>query len=150
MASSSRAIALAKKGGRLVVEGGVQRVRYARFPGKSSAYLDTDDVEVARKIAGRVRGRDGGLPGLKALGLEVGGKAQVSMNLTDLQKTSLPVALEAVRQEAAEHGASVESTELVGLMPLDALLQAARYYLALPELEQEQVLEAGIWSKFGN
>lgn len=108
-----------------------------------NAYLDTDDVEIARKIAAKVRARDGGLPGLKALGLEVGGKAQVSMNLTDLEKTSLPDALEAVRREAAEYDSSVESTELVGLLPLDALLQTARHYLALPGLEREHVLEAG-------
>ncbi len=110
-----------------------------------NAYLDTDDVEIARKIAGKIRERDGGLPGLKALGLEVEGKAQVSMNLTDLEKTSLPDAMEAIRHEAAEHGASVESTELVGLLPLEALLQTARHYLALPDLEKERVLEAGLW-----
>jgi glutamate formiminotransferase len=67
------------------------------------------------------------------------------MNLTDLEKTSLPDALEAIRREANEHGASVESTELVGLLPLDALLHTARYYLALPELEREHILEAGLW-----
>lgn len=113
-----------------------------------NAYLDTDDVEVARKVSGKIRERDGGLPGLKALGLEVDGKAQVSMNLTDLEKTSLPDALEAIRREAAEHGASVESTELVGLLPLEALLETARYYLTLlPALEKEQVLEAGLWDE---
>jgi glutamate formiminotransferase len=68
-----------------------------------NAYLDTDNVGVARAIAREVRERDGGLPGVKALGLEVGGRAQVSMNLTDLQKTSMPVALEAVRAAALEH-----------------------------------------------
>ncbi len=115
-----------------------------------NAYLDTGDVSVAREIAGKIRGRDGGLPGLKALGLEVGGKAQVSMNLTDLEKTSLPEALEAIRYEAAGRGASVESTELVGLLPLEALLQVARYYLALPSLEKEQVLEAGIWKRLSD
>ena len=115
-----------------------------------NAFLDTGDVSVAREIAGKVRERDGGLPGLKALGLEVGGKAQVSMNLTDLEKTSLPEALEAVRCEAAGRGASVESTELVGLLPLEALLQVARYYLALPSLEKEQVLEAGIWKRLSD
>lgn len=110
-----------------------------------NAYLSTDDVEVARAIAGKVRGRDGGLPGLKALGLSVKGQAQVSMNLTDLQKTSLPLALEAVRAEAAKRGTRVEYTELVGLMPLDALVQTTRHYLGLPELERSRVLEAGIW-----
>lgn len=111
-----------------------------------NAYLDTDDVEVARAIAGRVRGRDGGLPGVKALGLRVAGKAQVSINLTDLEQTSLPATLEAVRAEAAERGASVERTELVGLMPLEALLQTARHYLSLPRLEKCHVLEYGLWS----
>ena len=110
-----------------------------------NAYLDTDDVEVARAVARRVRERDGGLPGVKALGLEVGGTAQVSMNLTDLETTPIPVALEAVRRAAAEHGSSVESTELVGLAPLEAILQVARHYLALRELEREHVLEVRLW-----
>jgi glutamate formiminotransferase len=110
-----------------------------------NAYLDTDNVEVARAVARKVRERDGGLPGVKALGLEVGGGAQVSMNLTDLDTTPIPVALEAVRAAAAEHGTSVESTELVGLAPLQAILQVARHYLALRELEREDILEAGLW-----
>jgi glutamate formiminotransferase / 5-formyltetrahydrofolate cyclo-ligase len=110
-----------------------------------NAYLDTDDVEVARIVARQVRERDGGLPGVKALGLKVGGRAQVSMNLTDLEKISMPVALEAVRAAAAEHGASVESTELVGLAPLEAVLQTARHYLGLQGLEREHVLEAALW-----
>jgi glutamate formiminotransferase / 5-formyltetrahydrofolate cyclo-ligase len=110
-----------------------------------NAYLDTDDVEVARAVARRVRERDGGLPGVKALGLEVGGRAQVSMNLTDLDRTPIPVALEAVRSAAAEHGSSVQSTELVGLAPLEAILQVARHYLALRELEREHVLEVRLW-----
>jgi len=110
-----------------------------------NAYLDTDDVNLAKAVARKVRERDGGLPGVRALGLEVGGKAQVSMNLTDLDTTPIPVALEAVRSAAAEHGASVQTTELVGLAPLEAILQAARHYLALRELEREHVLEAALW-----
>jgi glutamate formiminotransferase / 5-formyltetrahydrofolate cyclo-ligase len=110
-----------------------------------NAYLDTDDVNVAKAVARKVRERDGGLPGVKALGLEVGGRAQVSMNLTNLEATPFPVALEAVRSAAAEHGASVESTELVGLAPLEAVLQVARHYLALRELGREHILEAVLW-----
>jgi glutamate formiminotransferase / 5-formyltetrahydrofolate cyclo-ligase len=110
-----------------------------------NAYLDTNDVEVARAIAGEVRERDGGRPGLKALGLEVGGRAQVSMNLTDLERTPLPAALEAVRRSAENRGARVESTELVGMVPLSAVIEAARYYLALPDLGPEHVLEAALW-----
>jgi glutamate formiminotransferase / 5-formyltetrahydrofolate cyclo-ligase len=110
-----------------------------------NAYLDTEDVGVARAVARRVRKRDGGLAGVKALGLEVGGRAQVSMNLTNLEKTPIPVVLEAVRSAAAKHGASVESTELVGLVPLEAILQVARHYLRLRELEKEHILEAALW-----
>jgi glutamate formiminotransferase / 5-formyltetrahydrofolate cyclo-ligase len=69
------------------------------------------------------------------------------MNLTDLEVTSIPVALEAVRSTAAEHGASVESTELVGLAPLEAILQTARHYLVLRELERAHVLEAALWEE---
>lgn len=110
-----------------------------------NAYLDTGDVGIAKEIARKVRGRDGGLPGLKALGLRVGDRAQVSMNLTDLEKTPIPVALEAVRATAAGHGARVECTELVGLAPLEAILQTARHYLALRELGREHILEAALW-----
>jgi glutamate formiminotransferase len=110
-----------------------------------NAYLNTNDVEVARAIADEIRERDGGLPGLKALGLEVGGRAQVSMNLTDLERTPLPTALEAVRRSAENRGARVESTELVGMVPLSAVLETARYYLALPELGPGYVLEAVRW-----
>ena len=110
-----------------------------------NAYLDTDNLELARAIASEVRERDGGLPSVKALGLRVGGRAQVSMNLTNLKRTSIPVALEAVRRSAERRGARVESTELVGLVPLAAVLEAARHYLALPELGPEHVLEAALW-----
>jgi glutamate formiminotransferase / 5-formyltetrahydrofolate cyclo-ligase len=111
-----------------------------------NAYLDTRDVEVARAVARRVRESGGGLPAVRALGFGVGGKAQVSMNLTDLDQTPIPVALEAVRSAAAGFGASVESTELVGLTPLEAVLQTARYYLGLRELDAHHVLE---WRLYG-
>jgi glutamate formiminotransferase / 5-formyltetrahydrofolate cyclo-ligase len=110
-----------------------------------NAYLDIADVEVARAVAHEVRERDGGLPGVKALGLSVGGQAQVSMNLTNLEVTSIAIALETVRAAAADRGASVESTELVGLAPLEAILQVARHYLRLRELEDRHVIEAALW-----
>ena len=124
---------------------GAVAVGARRFLVAFNAYLDTEDVEVARSVARKVRERDGGLPGVKALGLEVGGRAQVSMNLTDLEKTSMPAALDAVRSAAADHGTSIESTELVGLVPLDALLHVAKHYLKLRELDRHHVLEAALW-----
>jgi glutamate formiminotransferase len=110
-----------------------------------NAYLDTDDVEVARAVARRIRESGGGLPAVRALGFDVGGKAQVSMNLTDLEQTSIPVALETVRSAAADLGACVESTELVGLAPLEAVLQTARHYLGLRELDVHHVLESKLY-----
>jgi glutamate formiminotransferase / 5-formyltetrahydrofolate cyclo-ligase len=124
---------------------GAVAVGARRFLVAFNAYLDTDDVEVARAVARQVRERDGGLPGVKALGLKVGGRAQVSMNLTDLEKTPMPIVLEAVRSAAAERGASVASTEVVGLAPLEALVQIARHYLKLQKLETGHVLEARLW-----
>ncbi len=110
-----------------------------------NAYLNTDDVEVARTVARKIRESGGALPAVRALGFSIGGKAQVSMNLTDLEQTSIPVALEAVRSAAAGLGASVESTELVGLAPLEAVLQTARFYLGLRELDAHHVLESGLY-----
>jgi glutamate formiminotransferase / 5-formyltetrahydrofolate cyclo-ligase len=110
-----------------------------------NAFLNTDDVEVARIIARRIRESGGGLPAVKALGFLVGGRAQVSMNLTDLERTPIHVALEAVRSAAADLGTSVESTELVGLAPLAAILDTARHYLGLRELEAEHVLETRLY-----
>lgn len=125
---------------------GAVAVGARRFLIAFNAYLDTPDVNVARHIARKVRERDGGLPGLKALGLEVAGRAQVSLNITDVEATPLPVALEAVRESAIAHGARVEWTELVGMMPLEALVQTTQHHLALRDFGPEQVLEAGLWN----
>lgn len=115
-----------------------------------NAYLNTDDVGIAREVARRVRESGGGLPAVRALGFSVGGKAQVSMNLTDFERTPIPVALEAVRSAAADLGVSVESTELVGLAPLEAILQSARFYLGLRELEAYHVLETRLYDPSGD
>ncbi|MGI0156729.1 MAG: cyclodeaminase/cyclohydrolase family protein, partial [Thermoplasmata archaeon] len=90
-----------------------------------------------------VRGRDGGLPEVKALGFEIPERhrAQVSMNLTDYRTTPVHRALEAVRHEAARYGAGVEESEIVGLVPEDALFDAAEYYLQLHSFHRDAVLE---------
>jgi glutamate formiminotransferase len=108
-----------------------------------NAYLDTPDVAVARRVAAAVRGRDGGLDGVKALGFAIQGRgrAQVSMNLTDYRRTPPHVALEAVRRAAAVDGASVEETEIVGLVPEDALFDAAEHSLQLNRPARSLVLE---------
>lgn len=97
-----------------------------------NAYLNTDDVHLARLIAETIRESGGGLKHVKALGLLVGGRAQVSMNLTDYRQTGLFAAMQAVIREAARHGAAVERTELVGLIPQEALINYAVDALGLP------------------
>ena len=85
--------------------------------------LTTDDVAAARRIAGKIRERDGGLPGVKALGIRLRhrGIAQVSTNVVDYRRSSLETVLDAVLREAAALGVEVGGTELVGLVPAEAL-----------------------------
>jgi glutamate formiminotransferase len=108
-----------------------------------NAYLTTGDVSVAKRVARAVRGRDGGLSEVKALGFEIHERqrAQVSMNLTDYRRTPVHRAVEAVRREAARFGVGVEETEVVGLVPEDALFDAAEYYLQLNSFDRSTVLE---------
>jgi glutamate formiminotransferase / formiminotetrahydrofolate cyclodeaminase len=108
-----------------------------------NAYLTTPDVQIAKQIAKAVRGRDGGLPAVKALGFEIKerNRAQVSMNLTDYHVTPIHRALEAVRHEATQRGVGVEESEIVGLVPDDALLDAAEFYLQLLHFDRGTVLE---------
>jgi len=108
-----------------------------------NAYLTTPDVAVAKRVAKAVRARDGGLAEVKALGFDIRERqrAQVSMNLTDYRKTPIHRAVEAVRREAARFGVGIESTEVVGLVPEDALFDAAEYYLQLNSFDRSTVLE---------
>ena len=106
--------------------------------------LDSRDLELARRIAHEIRERDGGLPCVKAMGLELDDGVQVSMNLTDYRRTSVLTAFEAVRSRAQAAGASVRESEVVGLLPQDAVTAVAREVLAAPQLTRAQVLEARI------
>jgi glutamate formiminotransferase len=105
--------------------------------------LDTADVAVARAIARAVRETGGGLPAVRALGFYLAsrGQAQVSMNLVDFRRTSLPRALAQVREEAAARGARVVASELVGLLPEQAALDVVRETLQLPALDASRLLE---------
>ena len=113
-----------------------------------NAYLTTPDVDVAKRIAKSVRARDGGLAEVRALGFDIKerGRAQVSMNLTDYRRTPIHRALELVRREAARFGAGVEESEVVGLVPEEALFDAAEYYLQLNRFDRANVLERKVRS----
>ena len=111
--------------------------------------LDTSNLETARSIARRIRGSDGGYRFVKAMGIVPEGKsnAQVSVNLTDFSKSSLYTVFETVRMEAARYGARVTSSEVVGYLPLQALVDSAEYYLQLEDFSADQILEYDIWNR---
>lgn len=112
-------------------------------------YLHTADVEVAKRIAKAVRGSSGGLRGVRALGMLVEGRAQVSMNLVDFRTTPIHRVVEMVAREAAAYGVLVAESELIGLIPEDALLDAARFYLRLHGMKDEQILERRLRERAG-
>ncbi len=105
--------------------------------------LTTDDVEVAKRVARAVRESSGGLVNVQAMGVtSESGRAQVSMNLLDHTRTPLYRAFELVRTEAARYGVEVQESEVVGLIPLDAVADVARFYLRLRDFRRDQILEA--------
>jgi glutamate formiminotransferase/formiminotetrahydrofolate cyclodeaminase len=106
-----------------------------------NVYLTTDDVEIARKIAKAVRHATGGLHFVKALGMLVEGKAQVSMNLTDFARTPVFRVVEMIRREAARYGVAIARSELIGLIPQQAMFDSAQWYLQLDGFTPQHVLE---------
>lgn len=105
-----------------------------------NVFLKTDDVSIARRIARDIRESGGGLRAVRALGLLVSGQAQVSMNLTDYQVTPLHEVMQAVSTLASQHGVEIDRSELIGLLPQQAALDALAAYLKLPALRPEQLL----------
>ncbi|MDH5740993.1 MAG: cyclodeaminase/cyclohydrolase family protein, partial [Nitrospira sp.] len=104
------------------------------------------DVDVARSIAWAIRHSNGGMPHLKAIGVELAsrGQIQVAMNLTDYQVTSIHTAFQAVKTEAEKRGIEVAGSELIGLVPHAALDHAAATSLKLDRLDSSQILETRI------
>jgi glutamate formiminotransferase/formiminotetrahydrofolate cyclodeaminase len=111
-----------------------------------NVYLATNDVSVAKKIAKTIRHSSGGLRYVKALGLLVDGQAQVSMNLTNFRKTPLALVVETIRRQAQRYGVNVHHSELVGLIPQDALVDAAVWYMQMDQFEPAQVLESKVFA----
>ena len=113
--------------------------------------LNTDDVEVAKKIAKGIRHSTGGYRFVKAMGLvvDINGRkvAQVSMNMTDFTKTPLFRVMETIRNEAARYGVAISGSEIVGLVPAQALIDSAEYYLQLTGFSNAQVLERRLRSE---
>jgi glutamate formiminotransferase len=109
--------------------------------------LGSSHVEIAEEIAKKVRHISGGLRYCKGIGIELKdrGLVQVSLNMTDYSKTALYQAFELIKIEARRHGVKVVGSEIVGLVPMEALIDTAAYYLRLENFSMEQVLEARIY-----
>jgi len=106
-----------------------------------NVFLNTADVEVAKKIAKAVRFSTGGLRFLKGAGFLVRGQAQVSMNLTDFEQTPVHRVFEFVKREAARYGVMPTSSEIVGLIPKKALESAAEWFLQVENFDSSLILE---------
>ncbi|MBK6646596.1 MAG: glutamate formimidoyltransferase [Anaerolineales bacterium] len=111
-----------------------------------NVYLTSDDVSIAKKIAKAVRQSSGGLRYVKGLGLLVEGRAQVSMNLTNFRETPIARVVEFIRREAERYGVNIHHSELVGLIPQEALVDAAVWYTQLDAFSPEQILESRLFS----
>ncbi|MEE8356484.1 MAG: glutamate formimidoyltransferase [Anaerolineales bacterium] len=111
--------------------------------------LTTDQEEIAKKIARAVRQSSGGLKFVKALGMMVDGRAQVSMNLTNFRKTPLPKVVEAIRTEAEKYGVGIYNSELVGMIPQEAMIDAAVWYTQMDLFSPDQILEEKMRSVVG-
>jgi glutamate formiminotransferase/formiminotetrahydrofolate cyclodeaminase len=106
-----------------------------------NVYLTTSDVSISKNIAKAIRQSSGGMRFVKALGLLCEDRAQVSINLTNFHETPVARVMEMVRREASRYGVTVHHSELVGLIPEAALIDAAVWYLQLDQFEPDQILE---------
>lgn len=111
-----------------------------------NVFLTTGDISIAKVIAKAMRHSSGGFRFVKGLGMLVDGRAQISMNLTDYHRTPIYRVVEAIRREAARYGVSIHHGELIGLIPGEALMEAAAWYLQLDDYQPGQVLENRLYA----
>ena len=119
----------------------------ARFPLVAyNVNLKSEDVNLAKEIARRVRFKDGGFPHVRAMGVELKekGMVQVSMNLTHYRVTNLPKVYDFIKEEAIRRGVEIGGSEIVGLVPLAVLEGVVQHYLKYPEFSTNQVIEQRI------
>ena len=114
-----------------------------------NVYLNTAEVEIAKKVAKAIRLSSGGFRYVKALGLLVEGRAQVSINLTNFRESPVGRVVEMIRREAERYGVSIHHSELVGLVPQQALIDAAVWYTQLDKFSTSQILETRLYETGG-
>lgn len=103
--------------------------------------LDTSNIEIGKKIAAAIRHSGGGFRYIKAGAVETKGIVQVTMNITNYKKTSIYRVFETVKMEARRYGVGVTGSEVVGMVPMEALIESVEYYLGLYGFSKEKVLE---------
>lgn len=110
--------------------------------------LGTDNLEIANRIARNVRHAGGGLKAVKAMGvkLEERGIVQVSMNMVNYKETPLYRVVELIRAEARRYGVNIVGSEIIGLVPLEAVVDSLDYYLGLEGFQMKQILETRLWT----
>lgn len=119
----------------------------ARFPLVAyNVNLKTKDLFLAKAIAKKIRFKDGGFPHVRAMGVDLRekGMVQVSMNLTDYRVTNIPKVYEFIKEEALKEGVEIESSEIVGLIPMGALESVSQHYLKCESFSVRQVIEQQI------
>src|SRR6476661_8441459 len=126
---------------RLHTSAGATVVGARKFLIAYNVFLNTPDVEIAKKIAKAVRFSSGGMRFVKGAGFLVRGLAQVSMNLTDFEQTPIHRVFEVVKREAARYGVMPISSEIVGLIPKKALEQAAEWFLQVENFDSSMIPE---------
>ena len=109
--------------------------------------LKTQDMEIGKKIAKSLRAKDGGLSFVKALAFYLEDKncVQISMNLTNFKKTPIYRAYELVKLESSRYGVDVIESEVVGLVPIDAMVDSVKFYLRLNAFNSNQIFEKKVW-----
>ena len=109
--------------------------------------LNTSDISLGKKIARALRAKDGGFTFVKSLAFYLEDKrmVQISMNRTNYRKTPIYRVFEMVKMEAARYGVSVVESEVVGLVPMEAMIESAKFYMQLNTFKNDQILERKIW-----
>lgn len=107
--------------------------------------LDTPDVEIAKEIAKKIREKDGGMKAVKALGFEVDGKAQVSMNLVDFEVTNFDEVYNEIEKLANKKGVKIKSSEIYGMIPMESLIKAVRTTFKANGFKSDQILEKRLY-----
>jgi glutamate formiminotransferase len=107
--------------------------------------LDTENIEIAKKIAANIREKDGGLSGVKALGFNVNGFAQVSMNLVDFEKTNFDEVYREIEKWTKRFKVKIKNTEIYGMIPLESLVRAIKFTFKADNFKSDQILEKRIF-----